>query len=360
MLLDKKVEPDWEGLVRCIQRAGTPGRVYNIELFLDAEIKQAVCDRFGLADGLDPQDEFFLEQREIQIQRFLGYDYVRASLDGLGIATPSTTIADTAELAHKDGRSFKDEHHGPIMSWEEFEAFEWPDAAACETRTLEWYSENLPENMCIVGSGGFAHYCEYLSWLMGYETLCFNLFDQRDLVKAISEKLNAYYRIAIERILRFERVKIIWGSDDMGFKNGILISPDDLREFVLPGHTAMAAASHEAGRPYMLHSCGKLDAIMPDLLDDVGIDARHSFEDTIESVIDCKATHGDRIALLGGIDVDFLCRSDEAAIRRRVRETLEACQPGGGYCLGTGNSVANYIPVENFLIMLDEGRQWEG
>ena len=62
------------------------------------------------------------------------------------------------------------------------------------------------------------------------------------------------------------------------------------------------------------------------------------------------------MALLGGIDVDFLCRSDEAAIRARVRDTLDKCLPGGGYCLGTGNSVTNYIPVDNYLAMVDEGR----
>jgi len=31
---------------------------------------------------------------------------------------------------------------------------------------------------------------------------------------------------------------------------------------------------------------------------------------------------------------------------------------GTGYCLGTGNTVANYMPLENFLIMLDEGRKY--
>ncbi|MDY7010806.1 MAG: uroporphyrinogen decarboxylase family protein [Planctomycetota bacterium] len=97
---------------------------------------------------------------------------------------------------------------------------------------------------------------------------------------------------------------------------------------------------------------------MPDLLDDVKIDAKHSFEDTIELVTDAKADYGNRVPLLGGIDVDFLCRSDEREIRKRVRETLDVCMPGGGYCLGTGNSVANYIPVDNYLIMLDEGRRY--
>ena len=64
------------------------------------------------------------------------------------------------------------------------------------------------------------------------------------------------------------------------------------------------------------------------------------------------------IALIGGIDVDFLCRHDADAVRKRVRDTLDVCLDGGGYCLGTGNSVANYIPLENYLAMLDEGRRY--
>jgi uroporphyrinogen decarboxylase len=56
--------------------------------------------------------------------------------------------------------------------------------------------------------------------------------------------------------------------------------------------------------------------------------------------------------------MDFLCRSEEGAIRRRVRETLDQCMAGGGYCLGTGNTVANYVPLENYLCMIDEGRSY--
>jgi uroporphyrinogen decarboxylase len=191
---------------------------------------------------------------------------------------------------------------------------------------------------------------------MGYETLCYALYDQRDLVTAISDRLIRMFRVALERMLEFDRVRIVWGSDDMGFKSGTLISPDDLREFVLPGHKLMAEMSHSAGRPYLLHACGNLRAIMEDLIDDVKIDAFHSFEDTIITVDEAKALWGDRIALLGGIDVDFMCRSTEEQVRDRTRVTLEQCMAGGGYCLGSGNSVANYIPLGNYLAMMDEGR----
>jgi uroporphyrinogen decarboxylase len=131
-----------------------------------------------------------------------------------------------------------------------------------------------------------------------------------------------------------------------------------MRAFVLPGHKMCATLTHEAGLPYLLHSCGNLRQITPDLLDDVQVDAKHSYEDTIESVIDAHAEYGHRMACLGGIDMDFLCRADEAAVRERVRHTLDALQHKGRYCLGTGNTVANYVPMRNYLAMLDEGRRY--
>jgi uroporphyrinogen decarboxylase len=352
------VTPDWEALVRCIRREGTPERVHHIELFLDGEVQEAICQRFGVADKLDRADPYYDLKRQIAIQRFLGYDYVRCGLEGLDMPLNRSRTTDTADLGRAGGREYMDEHRGPITNWDEYEAYPWPDPEAATTRALDWYEKNLPDDMCVIGSGGFAHFAEHLTWLMGYESLCYALFDQRELVAAMAERLVEMYRVAVQRLLEHKRVKIVWGSDDMGFRTGTLISPKDLREFVLPGHKLMAEMSHVAGRPYLLHSCGQLTAIMPDLIDDVRIDARHSFEDTIETVTDAKARYGDRIALLGGIDLDFLCRSDTDAVRRRVRATLDQCLPGGGYCLGTGNSVANYIPLDNYLAMVDEGRNY--
>jgi uroporphyrinogen decarboxylase len=357
-LLTSSVTPNWEGLRACILREGTPDRVYNIELFLDTEVQDAICDRYGLLEDLDPADPFFAWRKQIIVQSFLGYDFVRCSLENQEFPLRHHRTKDTASLSRSGGREFMDLQVGPITNWDEFEAYPWPDLADANTDALEWLAENLPENMCVMGSGGFAHFAELLSWLMGYETFCIALLEQRDLVDAIAQRLFDYYDAFLIRLLEFDRVKIIWGSDDMGFRGGPLMAPDDMRSLVLKGHKSMAQLSHDAGRPYLLHSCGKLDLIMDDLIDDVGIDAKHSFEDTIEDVISAYGRYGSRVTMLGGIDVDFLCRKDEAAVRQRVRKTLEACHEGGGYCLGTGNSVANYIPLDNYLAMLDEGRKF--
>ena len=353
------VKPDWEALCDCILRKGTPQRVHYIELFLDREVQDEVCKTYQLLDGLDEDDPAFEYQRQIRIQRFLGYDYVRCGMEGLDMPFRGARTDDTADLQRAGGRSYMDEHRGPVTNWEEFHAYPWPDVDDATTKALEWYEKHLPDDMCIIASGGFAHFCEHLTWLFGYESLCYALFDQRDLVKAIADRLYVMFEKALERMLQFDRVKIVWGSDDMGFRSGTLIRPDDLRQYVFPGHKRMAEMSHAAGKPYLLHACGNLAEVIDDLIDDVKIDAKHSFEDTIEDVCELKQNgYGRRTALLGGIDVDFMCRASEEQIRERVRKTLAVCMPGGGYCLGSGNSVANYIPFRNYMAMMEEGRHW--
>lgn len=355
-MFEKQVKPDCEAMLKNIRREGTPRRVHHMELFLDREIQDAIIERYRIGADLNQSSPDYEWQREIALQRFLGYDYVSTGVEGFKLEIKYNVTGDTARASRADGRSWLAEGKGLITNWVEFEKYPWPDINKLTTRTLEWHEKNLPEDMCIIGRGG--HFCEYLVWLMGYESLCFALHDQRELIAALRDRIWEYEKKAMEIILQFPRVKVMWASDDMGYKTGTMISPADLREFVLPGHKKLAEMCHQARRPYLLHACGNLKSIMPDLIDEVKIDAKHSFEDTIELVTDAKREYGDRLSLIGGIDIDFLCRANEESIRKRVRETLQVCQPGGGYFLGSGNSIANYIPVDNYLIMLDEGRKY--
>ncbi len=313
--------------------------------------------RYGVTAGLDRNAPDHWFRRCVAMQRFLGYAYVPVGL--LSLDTGENFRArDTAVEARTGGRSWINEAPGPITSRADFERYAWPDGRTWDTRALEWYERHLPDDMCLVARQG--HFCEYLCWLMGYETLCVALHEERELVQAIAAKVLELEEAATRVLLQSKRVKILWASDDLGFKTGLLFSPADMRAFVFPGHRRLAALAHAAGHPYLLHACGKRESILEDLLEDVKVDGLHSWEDTIEAVTDAKRAYGSRVALLGGIDLDFLCRAEEEQIRQRVRDTLAICQPGGGYCLGTGNSVANYLPVDHYLAMLDEGRRFAG
>jgi uroporphyrinogen decarboxylase len=90
---------------------------------------------------------------------------------------------------------------------------------------------------------------------------------------------------------------------------------------------------------------------MPDLIDTVGIDAKHSTQDVTEPITVTKQRWGARVALLGGVDVDFLTRSTPRHVAAYTRNILEHCTPGGGFALGVGNWVADSMPLPNYLAM---------
>ncbi|MCM8769074.1 MAG: hypothetical protein NC911_05285, partial [Candidatus Omnitrophica bacterium] len=332
-------------------------RVHYVELFLDSEVQKAVAQRFHLPEGIDSQDLNTRMSARLSIHQFLGYDMIRAYPLNYDwplkrIPAPDTT----ADEKNRGERAWQDEHQGPISDWADFENYPWPDPNKADFSEFDWCEKNLPENMAFYALT--AHILEYTSWLMGYERLCLALFDQPDLVDAIFQKVGENQLALTERMVQYKKLGVVWGSDDMGFKSGCMVSPQVLIDKALPWHRRCAELAHQAGKMYFLHSCGKLDDIMEVLIETVRIDAKHSWEDAILPVTEAKKRWGKRIGILGGIDVSFLCQATEDQVRRYVRQTLDACLPGGGYCLGTGNSVANYIPLENYLAMLDEGRHY--
>ncbi|MCM8760486.1 MAG: hypothetical protein NC832_02065 [Candidatus Omnitrophica bacterium] len=359
MYLQRPFEPDCEGLRRNILRKGTPDRVYNIELFLDGEVQKAVAEYFDLkykefliSDKLD----LWMKAR-LEVHRFLGYDIIRAYPFNFYWPTKRNEAIDTtADEKNRGKRSWMDEGIGLISSWADFERYPWPDPSKIDWREFDWCEKNLPDNMAFYALT--AHILEYVTGLMGYTGLSYALYDQPDLVDAMFKKVGEIQVEYTKQIVTYSKLMIVWGSDDMGFKSGCLISPEILKEKALPWHKRCAEIAHQHNKLYLLHSCGNVSALMDAFINDVKIDAKHSWEDTIVPVIEAKKLWGDRIGILGGIDMNFIATADEKQIRRRVRETLDICLPGGGYCLGTGNSVANYIPLKNYLAMLDEGRNY--
>lgn len=363
-LLDIEVRADFESFRKNIRREGTPQRVHYIELYQDAEIKTLVADRFGLENALDRLDPHFALKREVEIQRFLGYDMVSGALEpSLVFPSPDqptrrvlSTDTTAIEQQSRGERQWANEHEGVIRSWKDFDSYPWPDPAGMDLSSLDWAETHLDPRMKVYLPCHSVF--ELTSWIFGYEQLCYLFYDDPDLVDAVVEKIGAI-RLAMAAVYcDYNCVGVLFGGDDMGFKTGLLASKEFFTGKVLPWYTRMTDLAHRKGKLMLLHNCGNIESLMEDFIETVKLDGRHSFEDVITPVTEAKRRYGDRIALLGGIDMDLLCRGTEEQIRRKVRQTLDVCMPGGGYCLGAGNTVANYIPLENYLVMLDEGRRY--
>jgi uroporphyrinogen decarboxylase len=189
---------------------------------------------------------------------------------------------------------------------------------------------------------------------MSLEGLCLALYDDPELVRAVAERVGERMVGFYRHLLDLDRLIAIFQGDDMGFRTATLISPADLCEIVLPWHKRFAGMAHARGVPYFLHSCGNLETIYERLIAKVGIDGKHSFEDAILPVQAFQARYGDRIAVLGGIDVDLLASASPEHVRAKTRSLIETCGARGRYAVGSGNSIPSYIPLENYLAMVDE------
>ena len=345
----KEREPDFDGFVGMVVGRREPDRVPLAEFSHDGEIVTAI-------QGEPESDEAdAVAKWRVRFWREMGYDYLTVGVD-LAFPTEGLSTEDTAELS-RGQRGWVDEAKGPVASWEDFEAYPWPEVTPATFRSLEAVGRHLPEGMKVVASipGGLM---ENLMFLMGFEAFSYALIDQPDLVEAVVRKVDETLCVIVEHTAGMDCVGAQWINDDMGYKTGTLASPEVLRKHIFPTQRRLAEMAHGAGKPVFLHSCGKLDVIMDELIDDIKVDAKHSFEDTIMPVWEAKRKWGHRVGLLGGVDMDVLARGSEEEVRAYSRRCIEECLPGGGWALGSGNTVANYVPVGNYLAMVDEGRRY--
>jgi uroporphyrinogen decarboxylase len=191
--------------------------------------------------------------------------------------------------------------------------------------------------------------------MMGTVGLSYALADDPELVDEMFRRIGELHSSAVRQLSTHEAIGALRQGDDLGFKTSTFLSPPLLRRLVFPIYTEMADATHAAGKPFILHSCGNLAEVYDDLIDTCHIDAKHSFEDVIMPVAEFKRMYGDRVTALGGLDVDVICRAGEQELRAYARKAIEDCFGDGYWALGTGNSLTDYMPVENYMAVLDEG-----
>ena len=356
MPIDLKIahEANYEELRTVLTRQGEIGRVPVMEMLVDREVVANLMGDGSSPTGLDALEEARMTRMFVDLWVRLGADAI-AMRPIYDLPFGAEHAEDTAGL-NRGEREWRTGDAGLIKNWEDFEKYPWPDPATYDYSQIELAARLMPPGMKIFGY--IRGVMEPTMWIMSYNAFAMALYDDPALVKAVADKIAEVHIPMAETLLDMDFVAGLWGSDDMGFKTGPLAAPKHLREYVFPHHKRLAQMAHAKDKLYLLHSCGKLMGVMDDLIDDVGIDGKHSYEDVIMPVTEFKQTYGDRVAVLGGIDVGVLASGTEDEVRAYTRRVLDSCGPGTGYVLGSGNSVANYVPTRNFLAMVEEGHRW--
>ncbi len=344
----KSFQPDYRNILAAAENR-RPERLPFYEHFINNESMEGI-DGFKFPDlkseGEKGRAEFF----RLYADFFLRHGYDCASFERcVGGILP-------------DGGALGGHTAGAIHSMGEFEKYPWSDLPRLywnnAEKDFQALAKALPPGMKAVGGIGNGPF-EIAESLVGYESLCVMQYDDPELFAKLFVKIGDLHVALWTEFLKRHKdsFAVCRIGDDMGFKTAPLLAPATLREHVVPQYKRIIKLIREAGKPFLLHSCGCIFDVMDDLID-AGICAKHSNEDAIAPYDRWIELYSSRIGLFGGIDTDRLCRQSPDEIYESVLEDASRFRrTAQGYALGSGNSIPAYVPKEGYSAMLRAGEE---
>ncbi len=244
--------------------------------------------------------------------------------------------------AGQDGRLFYGA--GMIESEDDLERIELPDPHddALYAEAEAFATQKGEYAACLVTRIGI--FPTMLS--MGIERFSVALYENRPFVEAVLDRYCDWTAVVAERVcaLGFD---VFISTDDMAFKSAPYFSPQILRELVLPRFRRVRA---QISLPWVIHSDGNMVPFLDDLVS-LGIAGLHPNEKGAMDIRATKRDYGDRICVLGNVDLNILGMGTPEDVDREVRALIREVAPGGGYIVTSGNSLAGYLKPENAVAL---------
>ena len=333
---DSIKQPDFDNLVNTL--LNKPSRyVPIIELGIDPGIKAKLLGR-RLESPVD----------DIEFMQKMGYDFVKIQ-PKIEINLNRQTVSGSTDYKNSPDRAWSPEGQGIITSLEEFEKYDWPKKQDINYSDFETISKNLPENMGIIGQYGdiFTNVWE----LMGFETFAMTIYEQPDLIQALFDKISDLILSMFDNMASMDSVGVLWYSDDIAYSSNLMVSPDFLRTYFFPLLKHIGNLAAQRGIPLIYHTDGVLWDVMDDIID-CGVTALHPIEPKSMEIIEVKQKVGNRLCLCGGVEVDLLARGSQEEVAELSKKYISEIGEGGGYCLGSSNSIPDYVNPDNYLAMV--------
>ena len=332
-------EPNFHNLELVLQRRVPPRPVLFEFILASAKEKLLI--------GKEIRQETEFDRVVTTIKAFGAAGYDHATIIVRGLSFPRREDTSHHQMATKSLN-----FGAMITDWETFNAYQWPSIAECDFSIIDQAAKYLVGKAKLVPFS-FDGILENVIGIMGYEQLCYLLYDEPDLVAKVFHEVGSRLEAYFQKCLEYSAVGAIICNDDWGFNSQTMVPPAVLREHVFPWYKRIVARAHACGKYAILHSCGYYHDIIEDIIADIRFDGRHSYEDKIVPIERAYGELAGRIAVIGGLDVDFLTRASSTQVYERSRNMLLLTKESGGYALGSGNSIPDYIPDENYLAMLN-------
>ena len=172
--------------------------------------------------------------------------------------------------------------------------------------------------------------------------------------------LDVLFNLAYENTRRIYeqipgRVTYSYVAEDLGSQQSLLISPAQIREFLLPRMKRIMDLVHEAGAYVFHHSDGAVRPILPDMIA-AGIDALNPIQWRCQGMEreGLKRDFGRKIAFHGAMDNQYtLAFGTVGEVRQEVLDNIRILGAGGGYILAPCHNIQAVSPPENVVAMYE-------
>ena len=225
---------------------------------------------------------------------------------------------------------------------------------------LLYYRENTDYAIALRLPSAFVHTTQYLR---GFEDWFMDLAADKKLAGALFDAVTEQSSALAEEILKVggDLVDVVAFSDDMGFQNGPMVSPELYRQLFKPRHQKFFDTVKKYTSAFVhFHCCGSIYKLLPDLIE-LGVDVIHPVQvaakDMDSSIL--APEFGDRLSFWGGIDTQkVLPTGTTEEVKAEVRQRIRDFAPGGGYILGAVHDIQPDVPVENIIAMYEAGKEY--
>ena len=211
-------------------------------------------------------------------------------------------------------------------------------------------SSLLPDDMKVIAWTDGIY--EFFPKSIGYERFCYALYDDIKFVEEVFSEVGKRAVAAYERYAVHDAVGALWLADDLGFTEGLLWSVDLMRKYLFPWYKKIGDIAKKYNKPFIFHSDGKLWDIIPDLIN-AGVNALQPIEPKSWNPVDVKEKYGDKLCIMGTIDLDVLCRGTKQQVVDMVKDHIDKLSYKGGFAIETSNTPAYYMNHDNYKTMIE-------
>ena len=240
---------------------------------------------------------------------------------------------------------------------EDIAFFKWPDPAQCVyPDDLKEMGARVPKDKTGLGLLWSVHFQDTCA-AFGLQTALMNMIANPEVVEAVNNKILGFYLAVNEMFYKTvgDKFHAVLIGNDMGTQRGLMLSPELIRRFVMPGCRALVEQAHRYGKKVIYHSCGSIADIIPDLLE-AGVDVIHPIQALAAGMDphELKKLYGGKAAFCGGVDTQYLLvQDDPELVRAKVRELREIF-PTGLIISPSHEAILPDVPPRNIRALFEE------